>query len=167
MLWLKITALGTQHFLLMPCMTEPIVLRKQRSSKPSFWDVNEWEIYDQFVRHVWKERAKLLMQQNVLPRSLSTNNLLYPHDANHATVNNFDESNSDASAETVMWTHELYVDFVWTIQSISCDKQNVTTWDAKRTRITSAFWDITTLPYCRPTPRLSQERQGKETQEKC
>jgi len=86
----------------MPCMTEPIVLRKQRSGKPSFWDVNDWEIYDQFVRHIRRERAKLLMQQNVLPRSLSTNNLLHLCDANHATVNNLDESNSDASVETEM-----------------------------------------------------------------
>ena len=85
----------------MPCMTEPIGLRKQRSGKPSFWDVNYWEIYDKFVRHI-RERAKLLMQQNVLSRSLSTNNLLYLCDANHATVNTFDESNSDASVETEM-----------------------------------------------------------------
>jgi len=86
----------------MPCMTEPIVRRKQRSGKPGFWDVNDWEIYDQFVRHIRRERAKWLMQQNVLPRSLSTNNLLYFCDANHATVNNFDESSSDASVETEM-----------------------------------------------------------------
>jgi len=52
-------------------MTEPIVLRKQRSGKPSFWDVNDWEIYDHLVRHI-RGRAKLLKQQNVLPRSLST-----------------------------------------------------------------------------------------------
>ena len=85
----------------MPCMTEPIVLRKQRSGKPSFWDVNDWEIYDHLVRHI-RGRAKLLKQQNVLPRSLSINNLLYLCNANHATVNNVDESNSDASVETEM-----------------------------------------------------------------
>jgi len=45
-------------------MTAPIVLRKQRSGKPSFWDVNDWEMYDQFVRHIRRERAKILMQQN-------------------------------------------------------------------------------------------------------
>jgi len=92
----------SQHSSLTPCMTEPIVLRKQRSGKPSFWDVNDWEIYDQFVRHIRRERAKFLMQQNVLPRSLSTNNLLYLCDAKQATVNNYDKSNSDASAETEM-----------------------------------------------------------------
>ena len=91
----------SQHSSLMPCMTEPIVLRKQRSGKPGFWDVNYWEIYDKFVRHI-RERAKLLMQQNVLPRSLSTNNLLYLCEYNHATVNNFDERSSDSSVETEM-----------------------------------------------------------------
>jgi len=67
----------SQHSSLMPCMTQPIVLRKQRSGKPGFWDVNDWEIFDQFVRHIRWERGKLLMQQNVLPRSSSTKNLLY------------------------------------------------------------------------------------------
>ena len=66
------------------------------------FDVNDWEIYDQFVRHIRRERAKLLMQQNVLPRSLSTNNLLYLCEYNHATVNNFDERSSDSSVETEM-----------------------------------------------------------------
>jgi len=42
------------------------------------------------------------MQQNEFPRSLSTNNLLYLCDASHATVNHFDESNSDGSVETEM-----------------------------------------------------------------
>ena len=120
----------SQHSSLMPCMTEPIVRRKQRSGKPGFWDVNDWEIYDQFVRHIRRERAKWLMQQNVLPRSLSTNNLLYFCDANHATVNNFDESSSDASVETEMWTYDPYMNFVWTIQPILCDTQSATGWDA-------------------------------------
>ena len=52
------------------------------------------------------------MQQNVLPRSLSTNNLLYLCDAKQATVNNYDKSNSDASAETEMWTYNLIYLFV-------------------------------------------------------
>jgi len=130
----------SQHFSLILCMTEPIVLRKQRSGKTRFWDVNDWEIYNQFVRHIRRERTTLLMQQNVLPRSLSTNNILYLCDAKQATVNNYDKSNSDASAETEMWTYEPYVNFEWTIQSILCDKQNVKNRDATRTCTSSACY---------------------------
>jgi len=86
----------------MQCMTEPIVLKKQRPGKPSFWEVDALEIYDQFVRNIREERAKLLLQQTRIPSSSSTNNLLQLCDGNRATAANYDADDSDESAETEM-----------------------------------------------------------------